>query len=140
MAESLANNFLKHTFAAAAIGLAVENRIPGAEVQFAPDNGYYDLAPHNLAFRVRIGIVFTGAVVMILRRWLMRREHFQPVVVVMQQAVFSIVDLDAGCDVHGINQAEAFLHAAFVDQSLNLVCDMEIIPPVRRLKPKMFGQ
>jgi len=39
-----------------------------------------------------------------------------------------------------VDEAEAFLHAAFADEFLDGVGDIEIIAPVRCFKPEMFGQ
>jgi hypothetical protein len=58
----------------------------------------------------------------------------------VEQAVFGVVDVNAGGDVHGVYEAQAFLHAAFADQLLNGVGDVEIIAPIRRFEPKMFGK
>ena len=47
---------------------------------------------------------------------------------------------NASCDVHGINEAKPFLHAALADKLFDGNGDVEIIAPVRRFKPKMFCQ
>jgi hypothetical protein len=41
---------------------------------------------------------------------------------------------------HGVDKTETLLHTAFADKFFDGVGDVEIIPPVRRFKPKMFGQ
>ena len=45
---------------------------------------------------------------------------------------------NARCNVHGIDQTQAFLDAALADQRLDGAGDVEVIPPVRRLEPEMF--
>lgn len=125
---------------APAVELPVKNLFPRAEVEFAVGDGHHHFAPHDLPFHVRVGVIFTGAVVPITGHRFVGRKLFQPVVVILDQAVFSIVDVDAGGDVHGIDEAEAFLHPAFADQILNLAGDIEVIPAMWRLKAEMFGQ
>jgi len=47
---------------------------------------------------------------------------------------------NACCDVHGVDEAEAFLDAALVDESGDGVGDIEIIAAMRGLKPEVFGE
>ena len=63
---SLPNNFHQHALAAVAVEFTVENLFPRAEIQFPFRDGHHDFAAHDLAFHVRVGIVFTGAVVLVL--------------------------------------------------------------------------
>jgi hypothetical protein len=41
---------------------------------------------------VRVGIVLAGAVVLVLRSRLVRREFFQPDLVIVEQAILGVVD------------------------------------------------
>ena len=70
----------------------------------------------------------------------MRRKLLQPPIVVVEQAVLSIVNVNAGCDVHRVDEAESFLHPTLVDELFNGVRYVEIIPPMWRLEPEMFGE
>jgi hypothetical protein len=42
--------------------------------------------------------------------------------------------------VHGVDEAEAFLHGTFANEFLHGVRDVKIIAPMRRLEPEMFGE
>jgi len=68
------------------------------------------------------------------------REFLQPDIVIVQQPILGVVDIDAGGDVHGIDEAKSLLHAALAHELGDGVRDVEIIPPVRRLEPEMFGE
>ena len=70
----------------------------------------------------------------------MRREFFQPDFVVVQQAVLGVVDEDAGGDVHGVDEAKSFLHAAFADERGDGVGDVHKAAPARHFKPELFGE
>lgn len=70
----------------------------------------------------------------------MRGEFLQPDIVIVQQAVLGVVDIDAGRDVHGVDEAKPLLHAALAHELGDGVGDVEIIPPMRRLEPEMFGE
>jgi prepilin-type N-terminal cleavage/methylation domain-containing protein len=134
------DDFDQHALAAAAVEFAVENLFPRAEIQFAFRDGHNDFAAHDLAFQVRVRVVLAGAVVLVLRNRLVRREFFQPHIIIVQQAILGVVDINAGGDVHGVDEAKALLHAALADQLLNRAGDVEVIAPMRRFKPEMFGQ
>jgi hypothetical protein len=41
---------------------------------------------------VSVGVVLAGAVVPVLRGWLVGREPFQPVLIIRQQAVLGVID------------------------------------------------
>ena len=41
---------------------------------------------------------------------------------------------------HGVDEAEAFLHAAFADEFLDGIRDVQIIAAMRRFEPEMFGE
>ena len=96
MEKSFADNFYQHAFAAAAVKFALEDLFPRIKVEFAFRDGHHDLASHDLAFQAGIGVVPDDAVVVVLQCWLVRREFFQPIVIIMQQTVLSVIDINAG--------------------------------------------
>jgi hypothetical protein len=69
-----------------------------------------------------------------------RREFFEPFVVVLKQAIFGIIDINARGDVHRIHEAEAFLDAALGHQLFHRASNIQIIAPMRRFEPEMFRQ
>src|SRR6516164_2744845 len=97
----LANDLNQSAFAAAAIEFAVEDLFPWAEVELAPGDGDHDFAAHDLAFHVGVGVVFAGAVMLVLGGRRMGSELFQPDVVIMKEAVFGVIDEDGSGDMHG---------------------------------------
>src|SRR4051794_18331780 len=94
-----ADYFDEHALAAAAIEFAVENLLPRSQIKFGFGDGNDDLTAHNLPFEVGVGVIFAGAVVVVLRGWFMGSQLFQPNVVIMKQAILSVVDIDTGCGV-----------------------------------------
>ena len=51
-----------------------------------------------------------------------------------------VVDEHRGGDVHGVNQAKAFGHAAPLNEFLDLRCDVDEPAPIRHFEPKMFSE
>ena len=98
---------------------------PRAEVEFAVGDGDDDFAAHDLAFEVGVGVVFAGAVVVVLGGGRVGSEFFEPHFVVVMEAGFVVVDEDAGGDVHGVAEAEAFVDAAAQDEFLDGVGDVD---------------
>src|SRR5262245_12379812 len=110
----------QHPLGAAAVELAVEDLLPGAEVEPAAGDGDDDLAAHHLALVVGVGVVLAGAVVAVaLRAGVERRQLLEPALVVLVQAGLVVVDEDARRDVHGVDQAEALAHAALGHRTLD---------------------
>ena len=61
----LADDFYQHSFLATAVELAIENLFPRTEVESSLGDRDGDVAPHNLALVMRIGVIFAGAIVMV---------------------------------------------------------------------------
>src|SRR6185369_7112168 len=89
----LANDLDEHALLAASIEFAVENLLPGTEIEFAVGDRHDNFASHHLAFDVGIGIVFAGVVVAVLFGGRVRHEAFEEVVVVLQETGLVIVDV-----------------------------------------------
>ena len=47
---------------------------------------------------------------------------------------------NASCDVHGVDEAQSLLHAAFADKPGDGVGDVHKAAPARHLKPELFGE
>ena len=130
----------QRAFSAAAVELAVENLLPRAEVEFAFGDGDDDLAAHDLALEVGVGVIFAGAIVPVGAGRRVRRQFFQPDVVIVMESALIVVDEDRRGDVHGVDQAKAFAHAALTDEFLDLRRDVDEPAPARNFKPEIFGE
>ena len=137
---SLPNDLDQHALSAAAVEFAVEDLFPRAEIEFAFGDGDDDFAAHDLAFQVGVGVVFAGAVVVVGAGRRVRREFFQPDLVVVMKAALVVVDEDRRGDVHGVDQTKPFLHAALMDEFLDLRRDVDESAAIRHFKPKMFSE
>jgi len=47
---------------------------------------------------------------------------------------------NASCDVHGVDEAEAFLHAAFAHERGDGAGDVHKAAPARHFKPELFSE
>ena len=73
----------QHPLGSLAVELAVEDLLPGAEVELALGDRDDDLAAHDLALQVGVGVVLAGAVVRVaLGRGVERRQLLEPLGVV----------------------------------------------------------
>jgi hypothetical protein len=74
----LPNQFHQHAIRPPPVEFAVEDLLPGAEVEFAGGDGGDDLAAHDLSLEMGVGIVFAGAVVAVaIGRGIERRKAFE---------------------------------------------------------------
>jgi len=69
-----------------------------------------------------------------------RREPFEPLVVIGVQPPFVVVDENRCGDVHGVDEREAFSNAALLQGGVDLRGNVEKRPAPRRLEPKLFGR
>src|SRR5213594_3844097 len=96
-----------------AVELPVKDLLPRTEVELPSRNSNNDLAPHDLALVVCVTVVLPRAVVVVaLGAWIVRGERLEPARVILVQTRRVVVDEDAGGDVHRVDEAETFLHAA----------------------------
>jgi hypothetical protein len=58
----------------------------------------------------------------------------------MLQPALVVVDEHRRGDVHGVDQAEAFAHAALTNEFLDLGRDVDEPAPARHFKPEMFSE
>ena len=86
---------------------------------------------------MRISVVFTGPVMLVI--CIDRSQVLYPLVDVLEQPVFPVVDEDAGGDVHGGNENEALAQAAFLQELLNFFGDTNVLSVFLRFKPEIFG-
>src|SRR5450432_1527089 len=136
----LADNLYHRAFSAAAVEFAVEDLFPRAEIEFAFGDGDDHFAAHDLALEVGIGVVFAGAIVPVGAGRRVRRQLFQPDLVVVMEPALVVVDEHGRGDVHGVNQTKAFAHAALTNEFLNLRRDVDEPAPAGNFKPEIFGE
>jgi hypothetical protein len=137
---SVSDNFYQDSFLSSAIELAVEDLLPGTEIQFSARNRHDDLAPHNLAFQMRVSIVFAGAIVPISAGGLMGRDFLQPNLIIVMEPTLIVINENGRRDVHGVNQAKTFADTALANEFFNLWGDVDESAPRRNFKPKMLGK
>ena len=80
------DNFHQHSLAPAAVEFAVEDLFPRSEVQFAFGDRDDDFAAHDLTLEMGVSIVFAGAIVAVGASRLVRREFFQPDLVIVMKS------------------------------------------------------
>ena len=70
----------------------------------------------------------------------MRSQFLQPKFVIVMKPRFIVIDEHGGSDVHGVDQAKAFGHAALVNEFLDLRCNVDEPASIRHFEPKMFSE
>src|ERR1700751_3081096 len=85
-----------------------------------------------------IGVIFCP-VVFVLRMRLFRRECLQPFLDIAVEPGFVIVNEDAGSDVHGVDEHQAFFNSALPQAILNLWRYPKKLAAPRGLKPELFA-
>jgi hypothetical protein len=99
----------------------------------------YHLAAHHLTFVMRVAVVLAGTIVMIaLRARVVRRQPFEPSLVILMKAGLVVVDEDRRGDVHRIDEAKPLAHAALLHRLLNFASDVHEIHPLRHFHSEVF--
>ena len=83
--DLLPDDLHQNPFSPSAVELAVEDLLPGTEIQFSVCDRNDHFPSHDLALHVSVGIVFSG-VMTILGDRLVGRKFFEPDVIVVMQS------------------------------------------------------
>ena len=118
---------------------AIENLLPGAEIEFAIGDGDDNLASHHLPLHVCIGIILAGPVVAIARDRLVRGQFFEPDLIVVVQATLIVIDEYRCRDVHGVDQHQPFLHTAVPEAGFDIRRDVDELAPAVDVEPQFFA-
>ena len=122
---SFPDDLYQYSLLSPAVELPIEDLFPRTKIQFPFRNRHDDLSPHDLSLHVRVGIVFPSIVVAVLPDWFVRRELFQPRLIIVVKSPLIIVDEDGRGDVHGVYESESFLNAALKEARLYLGRDID---------------
>jgi len=136
---SLADDLHEDALLSAPIEFAVEDLFPRAEIQFAGGNSYHHFAAHDLTLQVRVGVVFAGTIVPVDVGRRMRRQLFEPDLIVVMQTGFIVVDEHRSGDVHCVHQAKALCNAAALDEFVDRRRDVDEAAPRRHFEPEVFS-
>ena len=136
----LPNDLHQRPLLAVPIQLEVKDLFPRAKIQPPSGNRDHHLAPHDRSLQVRIRVVFPGAIVLVLRMRLLRRQFLQPHFIVVMQAALVVVDKHTGGDVHRIHQHQSLPHSAFPQTLFHLGSDIHESAALRKFKPEFFAK
>ena len=105
------------------------------EIERALGDGKHDLMVHDRALQMRVGVVFSGLVMTVVKPgW---RELLEPDLKVVKQSRFPVVHEDAGRDVHGGDEHRPFGDAALAHDARNLVSDADELLPLFGFEPQV---
>ena len=135
----VSDDFNERSFAPPAVEFAVENLFPRPEIEFAFGDRDDDFAAHDLTFEMGVGVVFSGAIVLISGGRRVWRQFFQPLFVIVMESWFVVIDEHRSCDVHGVDQTKTFRYAALPNEFFDLWRDVDESAPIRYFKPEMFS-
>src|SRR5580700_3475612 len=65
--RSLADNLHQHPLLPPSIEFPIENLLPRTEVELSLGNRHHHLAPHHLAFQMRVRVVLPSPIMQVLR-------------------------------------------------------------------------
>ena len=87
-----------------------------------------------------VGIIFAGAIVPISAGRLVRRQFFQPDLVIVMEPALVVVNENGCGNVHRVDQAKAFANATLANEFLNLWRDVNESASARNFKPEILGE
>ncbi len=130
----------QHSLFSLAVEFAVENLFPRSEIQLAFGDRDDNFTTHDLTLEMGVGVIFTSPVVSIGAGRSVRRQFFQPHLIVVMKTRFVVVDEYRGRDVHGVDQTKTFSHAATMDEFIDLRRDIDEPASIGYFKPKMLSE
>ncbi len=140
MRALLSDYFDQDALLSSSVEFAIENLFPRPEIQFIRRDCDDDFTAHDLTFEVGVGVVFTGAIGSIGVRRGVRRQFFQPRLVIVMEPWLVVINEHRGGDVHSVNETKPLHYAAAVNEFLDLRCDVDEPASIRYFEPEMFSE
>ena len=100
---SLPDELYQHPLLTPSVEFPVENLFPRPEIKLAICDRNHDLASHDLPFQMGVPIILPCPVMPIPRDRFMRGKLLQPVVIILMEPRFVIVDEYRGGDMHRVH-------------------------------------
>ncbi len=132
-------DFHQHPLPPPPVKLAVKDPLPRAKVEAAVRHSNDDLAAHNLPFQMRVRVILAGAVVPVLVDRRVRRQLFEPYLVIVVQATLIVVDENTRSNVPSRHKAQALLNATFPQALVYLGCDVDKCRASGNVEPQLPG-
>src|SRR5262245_61714750 len=123
--SSFADYFDKHPFLATTVKFAIEDLLPGTEVELAFRDCDDHLAPHHLPFQVSVTIVLAGQIVTVALQRLVRSQLLEPFLVIVMESRFVVVNKDRSGDMHCIHERHALAYAALLETFFDFRRDVD---------------
>ena len=125
------------SFVALAVELGIENLLPGAEVELSVGDWDNDFVVNDQRLQVRVSVVLAGLVMLVVLAE--GSQRFQPLVDVLDQAAFIVVDVDSGSDVHGGHQNHTVFDSGLFQGVLDLRGQVDVGSLGFRVQGEVFG-
>jgi hypothetical protein len=135
----LADYLHEHPLPALSVEFTIKDLLPRSEIEFSIGDGDDNFAPHDRTLEMGIRVILSSIVAVLAVR-LFGGEFFQPDFDVAMKAAFIVVDEDAGGDVHGIDQAQAFANATFADRFRYIGGDVLELTALRHVEPEFLAE
>ena len=110
------NNLDQNALATTTVELGVVDLLPRPKIQLAIRNRDHNLTSHDLSLEMHISIVFTGVIMTVVGCRFMWRQLFEPVIVILDEAGFIIIDIYTGRNMHCVDQADTLFNIAVLNQ------------------------
>src|SRR5690348_3528912 len=124
-----------HALGALAVPFAVEDALPGAEIEAAGGDGDDHLVTDGERAQVRGGVVLAGAAVVTVRVGRPGRDALlEPLLDVLPEAGLVIVDEHRGGDMHGGDEDHPLGDVGFGAAGLDVIGDVDDLLALRRLE------
>ena len=124
---------------ATTVELTVEDLLPGTEVQLTAGDRDDYLTAHDLPLQMGVSVVLAGAVVAIMADGLVRSQPLQPILIVLMEATFIIVDEHRSGYVHSVDECESLHDIALSQTILNLGRDVDEGPAPGNIEPEFLS-
>ena len=132
------NDLYEYTLVAFAVKFPVKYLLPRPEIELAVRNGDDNLAPHDRAFHMSVGVVLIAVVVILVVRFF-RREFLKPTLKVAVQTALIVIDKHTRRDVHGVYKAQALSDSALGERGFDLWRDIDVSAPGPGIAMQFFA-
>lgn len=135
--ELISDDLDNHSLVALAVELGVEDALPGPQIELAFCDWQRHRLVHQQTLQMRIAIVLSRLMMFIVLAE--GRQLLKPLVDVLNESRFVVIDVDRGGDVHGRDEGQPLLHSTFCDRRFDLRRDVDVVAMLLGVKFEVLG-
>jgi len=134
----LSDYLYKNPLPPQSIKFAIEDLFPRPQVQLSSCYCHNYFPAHDSTFYMRVAIILSSEIMAVSGNRFMRSQRLKKFFEILMEPAFIIIDKDAGCNMHSIDQTEPFQNSTVPHPGLDFPSYINKCPSCFSIKIKII--